>query len=150
MTEYPEPRRVVLALADTRRLTILERARACAIAGVAEKQIAGLLLAVAGDDASPEQIELGATLLYALAWQLERRLDPAVSWAEAQTWSLALDLTGPPDPVAEAEARASVEAALATGLSPAVAGELSLAQVEAYGSIRREAAARPRHRVRRR
>ena len=67
----------------------------------------------------------------------ERRLDPSLSWEAAQAVDLVLDLeASAADPVAEAEATATVEAALATGLPPAVAGELSLAQVDAYRTVR--------------
>jgi hypothetical protein len=138
MTAYPEPRRIVVTLADTRRLTILERARACAYAGVAEAELDSLYAAVTRHEGTPAQVEQGATLFYAIAYQLERRLDPALTWADAQTWNLVLDLAAPPDPIAEAEAAASVEASLATGLPPAVAGELTLAQLDAYAGHARE------------
>lgn len=131
MSRYPDARRVVLTLADTRRLTILERARACALAGIAEAELGPLLRAVAGRKGDPAALERGALLLYALAYQLERRLDPGVSWEVAQSWDLALDLEAD-DPLAEAEATASVDAAIATGLPPNVAGELTLAQLDAY------------------
>lgn len=150
---YPEPRRVVLELADLRRLTVLERARACALAGVAERDIAPLLGAVGSRGGTPEQLETGVLLLYAIAYQLERRIDPEITWEQAQALDLALDLEGPTDPVAEAEAHASVAAAIGTGLPPAVAGELTLAQVDAYRTIRAEqgkaAAGRPRRGYRR-
>jgi hypothetical protein len=132
---YPEPRRVVVAYADARRLTILERARACAVAGVAERDLAGLLEAYTHRRATPADELRGSILFYAIAWQLERRLDPGVTWEAAQTWDVALDLEAPADPVAEAEARASVEASAATGLPPAIAGELTLAQLEVYGEL---------------
>jgi hypothetical protein len=131
VTHYPEPRRVVLTLADTRRLTILERARACALAGVTEQEIGPLLRAVSSHTGDAHALETGALLLYALAYQLERRIDPGTSWEDAQTWDLALDLEAG-DPVADAEAEASVDAAIATGLPPGVAGELTLAQLDAY------------------
>jgi len=137
---YPDARRVELTLADLRRLTILERARAAAIAGVSERELGPLLRAVAGRDGDPEATERAVELLYAIALQLERRLEPAVTWEEAQSWELVLNLEdAAADPIAEAEASASVEAALATGLSPAVAGELSLAQLDAYRTAREEA-----------
>lgn len=146
-TRYPEARRVVLELADLRRLTILERARACAITGIAEQEIGPLLRAVSSRDGSPADLERGVTLLYAIAYLLERRLDPSLSWEEAQTFDLALDLDAAPDPIAEAEATASVEASLATGLPPAIAGELTLAQLDAYGTVRKRAERR-QHRAR--
>lgn len=143
---YPTPARVVLTVADIRSMTVLERARACATVGVRETEIAPLLRAVSSHRGSPEELERAVELLYAMAYQLGRRIEPALTWADAQTWELALDLDGPMDPLAEAEARAGVEASLATGLPPAEAGELTLAQLEAYGDVRAEAAGKPRRR----
>lgn len=152
MTDYPEPRRVVLTFADLRQLTVLERARACALAGIAERDIGPLLKAVSTHDGSPEMIERAVLALYAMAYQLERRRDPAVTWEQAQSWALALDLeSSKADPIAEAEAKASVDAAIGTGLPPSIAGELTLAQVDAYATHRREvekASSRTRRRAR--
>lgn len=148
-SNIPDPERVVLTLPDLRRLTILERARAAAVVGVAERELGTLLRSVTSGDADPEQVTRGIELLYAMAWQLRRRTEPGATWATAQTWDVVLDLDGPPDPIAEAEATASVEAAIATGLPPSVAGDLTLAQLDAYAHVRREAA-RPRRRGRRR
>lgn len=137
MSAFPDARRVELTLADLRRLTVLERARAAATVGVADREIGPLLRAVSGRGGSPEELERAVELLYAIAHQLGRRLEPALTWEDAQTWDLVLNLTAETaDPVAEAEASASVDAALATGLPPAVAGELSLAQIDAYRAAR--------------
>jgi hypothetical protein len=150
VSTYPDARRVVLSIADLRRLTVLERARACALAGVAESDIGELLRAIASRKGDPDELERGVLLLYALAYQLERRLDRDLTWEQAQELDLALDLQdGAEDPIAEAEARASVETALATGLSPADAGELTLAQLDAYRSVRAEQARAARPRTRR-
>ena len=149
MSDYPEPVRVVLTLADTRRLTILERARACAVAGIAEADIGPLLRAVASHNGSPETLERAVTLLYAIAYQLGRRLDPELSWSAAQAWDLALDLETA-DAEADAAARASVEASLATGLPPDAAGELTLAQLDAYRELRPAPRGATRRTVRRR
>jgi hypothetical protein len=147
---YPDARRVVLSLADLRRLTVLERARACAIVGIAESDIGELLRAIASRKGDPDELERGVLLLYALAYMLERRIDPELTWEQAQGLDLALDLeASASDPVAEAEARASVETALATGLPPAVAGELTLAQLDAYRTVRAEQAQASRPRTRR-
>jgi hypothetical protein len=133
VSDYPEPRRVVLTLADTRRLTVLERARACALAGVAPADIGPLLRAVAGNTGDATMLETGVTILYAIAYQLERRRDPALTWETAQTWELALDLeTRAADAGDELEAEESVDAAIATGLPPDVAGNLTMAQLDAY------------------
>lgn len=149
MSEYPDPRRVVLDLADLRRLTILERARACAVAGVSEQDIAPLLRAVTSHNGTPETLERAVTLLYAIAYQLARRLDPSTTWDDAQAWDLALDLERA-DPIADAEARASVEASIVTGLPPSEAGELTLAQLDAYREIREPARQATRRTSRRR
>jgi hypothetical protein len=155
VSEFPDARRVVLELADLRRLTVLERARACAVANVAEREIGPLLRAVTSRKGEPAELERAVLLLYAIAYQLGRRREPALTWEETQGWDLALDLDKA-DPVAEAEAHASVEAGLATGLPPGVAGDLTLAQLDAYREIRAEAgrgspnrATRRRARVRR-
>lgn len=148
MSRYPEPRRIAVTLGDLRRLTILERARACSIAGVGEAELERLVDAVIRHEGSPDDLERGSTLFYALALQLERRLDPATTWEDAQTWDLALDLETR-DEMADAEARASVDAAIATGLPPAVAGELTLAQLDAYREHADEIAKRRRRRGKR-
>lgn len=145
MSGYPEPRRVELRPLDTKRLTVLELARALAVAEVTQREVGPLLHAVVNRDGTPAELERGTTLLYAIAWQLERRVAPATTWAEAQTWAVAMaedleDLEA--GAMLEAEARAGVEAALATGLPPAVAGELSMAQIGAYADVRAEAAKR--------
>ena len=132
MSAYPDPRRVVVTLADTRRLTVLERARACALAAIGPADIGPLLRAVARDEGGPETLETGVTLLYAIAYQLELRLDPALTWADAQTWDLGLDLETAPDAGDELAAEESVEYAIATGLAPEVAGNLTMAQLDAY------------------
>ncbi len=131
MSRYPDARIVTLTRADLRRLTILERARATAIVGVGEAQLEPLVDAVLRHEGTAATIATGAELFYALAYQLERRLDRSLTWEEAQTWDVRFDLTID-DPIADAEAVASVEAAIATGLPPAVAGELTLAQLDAY------------------
>lgn len=140
MSEYPEPRHVTLTYADTRRLTLLERARACAVADVSEAELGPLLDAAMARRATPEQALKASECFYAIAWQLERRLDRSLTWEEAESWDVTLDLTSEPDPIAEAEARTSVEASLATGLPPDVAGEITLAQLDAYTTIRKREA----------
>jgi hypothetical protein len=92
---------------------------------------------LARTDAEPDALERAATLLYAYAYQLERRHRPGVTWEEAQTWRLELNLEER-DELADAEARASVQAAILTGLPPAEAGELSQAQLEEYREVAAE------------
>ena len=149
MTAYPGPgRKVVLPLPALRGLTILERARAAAAAGVAERDIGRLMQALVTHDGSPDDLVTGALLFYAIVWQLERRRDPGLTFDEVQTFDVALDLDALLDDVAEAEAQASVEASIATGLPPDEAGALTLAQLDAYADVRRRQRAATRRRAR--
>lgn len=127
----PEPREMVVTLAGIRSLTILEIARASAIAGVRRADAVRLLRSLNDPNGDPADLERGALLLYAWALMLERRRDPAVTWEAAQTWRVVLDLDAV-DPIADAEAEASVAVARATGLPPREAATLTLAQAEAY------------------
>jgi hypothetical protein len=128
-----DPREVTVTLAGIRSLTILEIARACAISGVRRDEAERLLRSLNDPAGDPADLERAAELLYAWALVLERRRDPSLSWEQAQTWRVVFDLDAV-DPIAEAEAEASVSAAIATGLAPDVAGQLTLAQAEAYGA----------------
>ena len=128
------PKDVTLTLGDIRGLTILEAARANTLADVRQSDVARLLGMLDRQDAEPELVEKAFTLLYAYAYQLARREDPATTWPEAQTWRVALDLETRDD-LADAEAKASVDAAIVTGLPPAVAGSLTVAQMEEYRAI---------------
>jgi hypothetical protein len=130
-----EPREVVLSVAMTRSLTVLESARALVLAGVRQRDAQRLLATFARNDAEPEELLAAAELLYALAYQWVLRSEPATTWQEAQRWRVVLDIEAPRDELAEAEAVASVDAALVTGLPPAVAGELSLSQLEEYRRV---------------
>jgi len=121
-----------LTLAGIRSLTILEIARACAIAGVRNTDASRLLRSLTDPAGDPGDLERATELLYACALMLERRADPALTWQTAQTWRVVFDLDAGADPIAEAEAEASVDAAIATGLPPAVAGDLTWAQAEQY------------------
>jgi len=132
-----EPRPVTLTLAGMRSLTILEAARANTLAGIRQKDAGRLVRLLDRTDAPPEELELAFTLLYAYAYQLERRHHPALTWEEAQTWRLELNLEER-DELADAEATASVQAAVLTGLPPAVAGELTQSQLEEYRAIAEE------------
>jgi hypothetical protein len=134
-----EPRPVTVTMAGIRSLTILEIARASAISDVPRGDAERLLRSLNDPNGNPADLERAALMLYAWALMLERRANPALSWDEAQTWRVTLDLEAV-DPIAEAEASASVEAAVATGLPPDVAGNLTLAQSDAYVRRARELA----------
>lgn len=132
-----EPRPVTLTLAGIRSLTILEAARANTLAGVRQSDVGRFMRLLEKQNAPPEELELAFTLLYAYAYELARRDEPGLTWAEAQTWRVELDLEAG-DELAEAEARASVQAAVLTGLPPAVAGELTQSQLAEYHEINAE------------
>jgi hypothetical protein len=135
---YPEPRRVVMTWTDVRGMTILERTRACTLAGIGAADVDTFVRGVAAASLSPEDLERGVILLYAIGYQLEKRLDPSLTWEAMQAVDLAFDLETPADPALEAEARATVEAAVATGLPPDEAGKLTMREVDAYLAIRSE------------
>jgi hypothetical protein len=142
-----EPREVVLTLSMARGLTVLESARALALAGVRQADAESLLARFARRSAEPNELLAAAELVYALAYQYARRTEPGVTWDEAQTWRVVLDLETV-DELAEAEAIASVDAALVTGLPPSQAGELSLAQLEEYRRVNEERDKRAKRRRR--
>jgi len=140
-----EPRDVVLTLAGIRGLTVLESARALVLAGVRQSEAQPLLRRLVAGDAEPELLERAVLLMYAYAYQLERREDPGATWDQAQTWRVTVDVETR-DETADAEAEASVDAAIVTGLPPDVAGELTLAQLEEYRSVHDEQARELRRR----
>jgi hypothetical protein len=134
-----EPRPFVVTVPAMRGLTILEAARANALAGIAQKDAERLVRSLGSAATDPGTLELAATLLYAYAYQLARRDEPDLTWAEAQTFRVTLDLEAR-DEAADAEAEASVQAAVLTGLPPSEAGALTLAQMGEYRSIAAERA----------
>lgn len=138
-----EPREVVLTIAHVRGLTVLESARALATVGVRQVDAQRLVATLGHRDADPAEVEVAAELLYAFAWQYVRRTEPAATWLDAQSWRVILDLEAH-DELAEAEAIASVDAAIVTGLPPSIAGDLSLAQMDEYRHIADERAAAAR------
>ena len=129
---YPEPRRVEVMTTDVMGLTFLELARVAVVSGVAQDRLTATLQASISPGATPEQAELGAIVLYAIALQLERRLDRALTWEDAQSWRVVF--VQAPVKLAEAEADAEVQAATISG-APIVprAGDLTLAHAAAYG-----------------
>ena len=138
---YPEPRRVVLSWADSMSLTVLEQARACVLAGVGQREAARLQRSIVDESADPDDMLRGTTLWYAIAYELELRRDPSITWEEAQRWRVVFDAAGRDQraEMQEAEAEARVSAALATGIPPEQAGELSMADLAAYRDVRARA-----------
>lgn len=129
-----EPRNVVVTLAGIKSMTILEIARASVIANIKRSETERLLRNLVRNDADPSELERGALLLYAWAFQLTKRDEPDLTWEDAQTWRVTFDLDIT-DPMQEAEAEARIAAALATGLPPAIAEQLTLADMGAYAEL---------------
>lgn len=129
-----EPRAVTLTLADARSLTVLEVTRACSLAGVRQGDVRSLMRSLGSGDTPPEQLERAVTLLYAMAFELKLRDERELTWDDAQRWRVTLDLDAS-DELAEAEAEAVVEAAIATGLPPREAGELTVRELDAYRTV---------------
>jgi len=144
-----EPKAVTLTLGDIRGLTILEAARANTAADVRQSDVGRLLRLLDNPAADPALVEKAFTLLYAYAWQLGRREDPATTWEAAQSWRVTLDLETV-DAEADADAAMSVRAAVVTGLPPGEAAKLTVAQMDEYraiGAEREKAAKRGRRRA---
>lgn len=129
-----EPRNVVVTLAGIKSMTILEIARASVIANIKRSETERLLRNLVRNDADPSELERGALLLYAWAFQLVKRDEPDLTWEDAQTWRVTFDLDIT-DPMQEAEAEARIAAALATGLPPAIAEQLTLADMGVYAEL---------------
>ena len=129
-----EPRRVTVTLGAIKSLTILEIARASATAGVKRSDTERLVRTLVDPASDPADLEAGALLMYAWAWQLVKRDEPGATWADAQTWRVEFDLDAT-DEVADAEAEAAVFAAAVTGLPPSEAGRLTVRELGAYGEL---------------
>jgi hypothetical protein len=129
-----DPREVTITLAECRSLTVLEVARACSLAGVRQSDVRSLMRSLGSGDTPPEHLERAVTLLYAMAFELRLRDEHELTWDDAQRWRVTLDLDAI-DELADAEATAVVEAAIATGLPPREAGELTVAQLDAYREV---------------
>lgn len=143
MTEgrYPAPRRVTFSPADLLTLTPLETARVSVLADASLESLVPLLERLGQPDRTPVEVERGTLVAYAIALQLERRLDRALSWDDAQTWDVHVDYS---DLAAlrlvRAEAEAQVAAAMLTGAPVApTAAEVTLAQMAEYGRVHERA-----------
>ena len=76
-----------------------------------------------------------ARVLYALAWVIVRRAEPDVRYSDVVTWKLDVIGTKVETVVsnrAMARARARVNAAKLTGLTPGEADKLTIAELDAY------------------
>jgi hypothetical protein len=137
LSGYPEPRRVEISTADVLGLTVLEWARVSVIANVPQQRLGTLARLAIDKNGEPDEIELGVMVLYAIAYQLERRINPLLTWEDAQAWRVVVSTAPEAAALAEAEAEAEVAAAMLSG-APIVrrAGELRIAHVAAYADAR--------------
>jgi hypothetical protein len=101
------------------------------------------------ETAGAEPVELGKLmagrnnakrmrLLYAMAWCIARRANPALTFEEVCTWKLEVIGEVKPERTERLRKRAAivVGAAEASGLSPEEAGDLTIAQLSAYTANR--------------
>jgi phage terminase large subunit-like protein len=129
-----EPRIVYVSPTDIAGMTWLEIARAAALAGVKRGDWTAAIHATADVNAEPAEALRGTLLAYAWAYVLVRRDEPAVTFDEAQTWDVRVT-NEPIDPALDDEARASVEAAILSGLPPHEAGKLTTSELAAYAEL---------------
>jgi hypothetical protein len=126
-----------LATFDATKLTLLEVLDMAERAGVEPQDLASLL-------DRPSLDPTKARMLYALGWVIARRERPDLTWEEVQTWRM--DVKGKADPAVSERNRiralAVVNAAKLSNLSPGEAGDLTLAELEAYRKGRPNRAAR--------
>jgi hypothetical protein len=115
---------------DATQLTLLEVLDMAEVTGV-EPELLGTLL-------SGRQTTKRMRMLYAMAWCIARRADPAVRFAEVCTWKL--EIIGETDParIERAGKRTAmiVGAADVSGLHPDEAAQLTVAELAAYGDRR--------------
>jgi hypothetical protein len=136
-----------MTLADTLSLTQLEWARVAVVVGVRNDQLGTLLRAVTSGQGTPEELEQGTAAMYGIALQLERRLDRSLTWADAETWAVAIRDDAEALELAEAEDDAVVQAAIVTGAPVADhAQDVTIGQMAAYGRAHERERARARMR----
>lgn len=120
---------------DASGLTLIEVLDMSEAAGIDSAELVGVLNE---KGMSPTK----ARVLYALAWCIVRRAEPDVKFSEVVTWKL--DLVGKVETKvsrSQTRARARVNAAKLTGLPPAEAEKLTIAELAEYRN------AQPRKRV---
>jgi hypothetical protein len=111
---------------DASGLTLIEVLDMSEAAGIDSAQLVGVL-----NEAGMSPTK--ARVLYALAWCIVRRAEPDVKFSEVVTWKL--DLIGTVETKvsrSQTRARARVNAAKLTGLPPAEAEKLTIAELEVY------------------
>ena len=117
---------------DATQLTLLEVLDMAEIAQVEPAELGALLTPGANNGKRMR-------MLYAMAWCIAKRGNPALTFSEVCTWKL--EVTGEVD-AAKTErnakrASAIVGAAITTGLSPREAGDLTVAELSVYADARK-------------
>jgi len=131
----PEPRYVEFSLAQRASLTMVEMARACALADVGPQDADELFKGIVAQRVSGADFLRGVTLVTAMALQYVRRSEPELTLEDALGWDLHI-VEGEPDRAAELEAEVIVGAALITGLPPREAREVTAAELDVYRRAR--------------
>ncbi len=126
-----------LSTFDATALTLLEVLDMSEVAGVPPEELSGLLQLKGMTPAK-------AKLLYALGWCIARRETPGLLFSDVIRWKMTVK--GKPDPekpVRNAKrATALVNAAKVSGLPPTEAGNLTMAELQAYRAGSNRAARR--------
>jgi hypothetical protein len=128
LSEIPNIRKVSLNLAmvDASKISLIDAIDIARVSGISADKFNRTL---AGKDA-PEQ----AKLMYAFAWVIARRIEPGITWDEMLTYDL--EVIGTPMTAEETEAealkaRAVMSVVKMAGVTPDVARNLSMAEVQA-------------------
>lgn len=98
--EPPGPRVLDLSAATELGRTVKLPAAAIRSLGVGELALVASRCGVPIDGLAPllRDPERGPTMLLAMAWALARRLEPDVTWEEAQAWRVEVVASAEPDP----------------------------------------------------
>ena len=111
---------------DATQLTLLEVLDMAESTGVEPEELGALL--------EGKSTVKRARMLYAMAWCIARRAKPSLTFAEVCTWKL--EIIGEVDPARTERiakrADAIVGAAIVSGLPPAEAGNLTIAELSSY------------------
>lgn len=130
LSAYERPRKITLDLANLNsgNLTLMDALDIVEVSGVQPHRFQATLASTNTGNG------IKAKMLYAFAWVLLRRLEPGVTWEEMQTYDL--EIVGEMASEEEAEriqqrANAVMGVVRATGVTPAEAEKLTMAQVRA-------------------
>lgn len=128
LSEIPPIRKVSLNLAmvDASKISLIDAIDIARVSGIDTHKFSQTL---AGADATSK-----AKLMYAFAWVVARRIEPGITWDEMLTYDL--EVIGTPMTAEETEAEAQKARAVMgvvrlAGVTPDVARNLSMAEVQA-------------------